>query len=66
MKKGNWVVGSIVKKTNVFIMSTTAFQHLSEDSACTEAARLAIIHTDRKFVVLKVTGIVAAETIVWE
>jgi hypothetical protein len=66
MFKDKFIVGSINKATGVWSISSSPALHDSLYMAQREALRLAAINTDKKFVVLRVSGIAASQNVVWE
>ena len=69
MKSGNWVVGSIIPadtyNADGISLSRSPRHHPSKKSAQDEAERLARLEVGKKFVVLKIEGIVVAQNTVW-
>jgi hypothetical protein len=65
MQSGQYIVGSIHKNNGTFSASPNPAVHLSISAAKAEAARLAGISKEKKFVVLKLEGIASVEEVVW-
>lgn len=63
---GKHIVGSITKSGGRWSVAPLPQAHETGLQASAEAARLAKIHTEKKFVVLEVKGIVAFNDVVWE
>lgn len=66
VQTGEWIVGSVDKTTGSFSTNSAPARHASEGLAKAEAARLAGLFKDKKFVVLKVVAIASATEINWE
>lgn len=66
MKQEQYIVASILKVNGAWSNTTNPRIHGDLASAKTEAARLAKLSPDKKFVVLHVEGIVAVADVVWE
>lgn len=66
MNKGQYIVGSLQKSNGAFSASPSPVTHKTLADAQAEAQRLAIMYTTKRFVVLKVEGIVHATTVTWE
>lgn len=66
MKQEQYIVGSITKLGNVWSITHHPVIHHDMTAAKIEAARLAKLNPEKKFVVLKVEGIVAVADVVWE
>lgn len=63
---GEYIVGCISKANGLFSTSPQPARHLTESSARQEAARLANVSKEKKFVVMKVCGIASVEDVTWE
>lgn len=66
LKRGEYIVGSVDKKTGTLSFSTNPSKHFSFQKALEEAKRLAGIETGKKFVVVEVKAIASAVDIVVE
>lgn len=60
---GQFIVGSI--STYGFSVATSPVIHSDEESARSEAERLAKANPASKYVVLEVSGVVSANAVVW-
>lgn len=63
---GYFIIGSYVDSTNAFSVSQTPTQHSTEEAAKAEAERLSKAYTSKKFIVLKIMGMVKTTATVWE
>ena len=59
--RGNYIVASVDPAGNTSI-STTPKQHFSEDTATSEAKRLASVNPGKQFIVLRVTAVAMLPT----
>lgn len=66
VKEKEYIIGSIHKTTKVMSISAQPTVHTDINVAKKEAERLAKLHIDKKFVVLKFEGICSAENVVWK
>lgn len=66
VKSGEYIVGSINKSTKELSTSQFPARHSTLLEAKNEAGRLANLHKERKFVVLKVEAIASVENVTWE
>lgn len=64
VKSGQFVVGSI--SVYGFSLATRPVIHNDNESARSEAVRLAKLNPASKYIVLEVEGVVSANAIVWE
>lgn len=64
--KGDLFIGSIHKVTGHFSAVALPAKHRTKEAAKGEAARLAKMFTDKKFVVLRAEEVVSASEIIWE
>jgi hypothetical protein len=66
VQTGDWIVGSITKIGGMFSMSSAPARHPTKDSAKAEAARLAAIDKQKKFVVMKIEAMASTQDVNWE
>ena len=65
-KKDYFIIGSYTAATNSFSVSQTPTQHSTETAAKKEAERLSKSYSNKKFIVLKIVGMVQTTVTIWE